>query len=177
MDIRDGKTYSTVQLGGQCWFAADLDYGIQIPENIHQRDNCISEKYTNTVSGIWHPASYQWDELMLYDLTPGQQGLCPPGWHVPTEVDWNTLFANWTNNAFSAAPLKYSGYSGFNALLFGARHLTVQWDYQNFAVFYWSSDFHGPYRAWAHGMNDLDASVSLYPSLRSNAFSVRCLKD
>jgi len=178
LDIRDGKTYPTVQLGGQCWMAADLDYGTQIPENIHQRDNCISEKYINPASSSQYPASaYQWDELMLYDPTPGRQGLCPPAWHVPAEGDWNTLFANWTNSGFSASPLKYSGYSGFNAILFGARHLTVQWDFQNFAVFYWSSDPHGPYRAWAHGMNDVDPSVSLYPSLRSNAFSVRCLKD
>jgi uncharacterized protein (TIGR02145 family) len=177
LDIRDGKAYPTIQLGGQCWFATDLNFGIQIPENSHQRDNCIPEKYINPVSGIRHPASYQWDEMMLYDNTPGLQGFCPPGWHIPTEGDWNTLFANWTNSAFAASPLKYSGYSGFNALLFGARHLTIQWDYQNFAVFYWSSDSHGPYRAWAHGMNDYDPSVSLYPSLRSNAFNIRCLKD
>ena len=29
----------------------------------------------------------------------------------------------------------------------------------------------------ANGMNDPDPSVSAYPSLRSNAFSVRCIKD
>jgi uncharacterized protein (TIGR02145 family) len=176
LDIRDGKAYPTIQLGGQCWMAADLDYGIQILENIHQRDNCIPEKYKSAV-GSPQSTVYQWDEMMLYDNTPGLQGFCPPGWHIPTEADWNTLFANWTNNAFAGAPLKDSGYSGFYALLNGARHLTVQWDYQNFAVFYWSSNPHGPYRAWAHGMNDYDPSVSLYPSLRSNAFSIRCLKD
>jgi uncharacterized protein (TIGR02145 family) len=114
---------------------------------------------------------------MQFSETPGLQGLCPPAWHVPTEPEWNTLFANWTNNAFAAAPLKYSGYSGFNAFLLGARHQTIQWDYQNFAVFFWSSTAYGPYKAWAHGMNDPDFSVSYYPSLRSNAFSVRCLRD
>jgi len=158
--------------------AADLDYGTPIPDNIHQRDNCITEKYINPASSIKHPASaYQWDELMLHDNTPGLQGLCPPGWHVPTEAEWNTLFANWVSSAFASDPLKYSGYSGFNAFLQGARHLAVQWDYQNFAAFFWSSTPHGPYRAWAHGMNDFDPSVAFYPSLRSNAFSVRCLKD
>jgi uncharacterized protein (TIGR02145 family) len=178
LDIRDGKTYPTIQFGSQCWMAADLDYGTPIPDNIHQRDNCITEKYINPASSIKHPASaYQWDELMLHDNTPGLQGLCPPGWHVPTEAEWNTLFANWVSSAFASDPLKYSGYSGFNAFLQGARHLAVQWDYQNFAAFFWSSTPHGPYRAWAHGMNDFDPSVAFYPSLRSNAFSVRCLKD
>jgi uncharacterized protein (TIGR02145 family) len=177
VDIRDGKSYPTVQIGGQCWFAADLDYGVQIPETVHQRDNCLAEKYSLTTSYVPRPTYYQWDELMRYDPTPGQQGLCPPGWHVPTETEWATLFANWTNNAFAASPLKYSGYSGFNAILSGARHQTVQWDYQNFAVFFWSSTAYGPYKAWAHGMNDPDPSVSYYPALRSNAFNVRCLKD
>ena len=133
--------------------AADLDYGTEIPSTIHQMDNCLAEKYVLT-SFVPRPSYYQWDELMLYDHTPGQQAFAHRDGMFLQKDDWNTLFANWTNNAFAAAPLKYSGYSGFNALLFGARHLTVQWDYQNFAVFYWSSDPHGPYRAWAHGMND-----------------------
>ena len=177
-DVRDGRIYPTVQIGGQCWFAADLNFGTEIPPAIHQRDNCINEKYFNPASSIQHPASvYQWDELMRYDPTPAQQGLCPPGWHVPTETEWNILFNNWNGPSFAGAPLKYSGYSGFNAFLSGARHQTVQWDYQNLATFYWSSTSYGPYKAWAHGMNDPDPSVSLYPALRSNAFSVRCVMD
>jgi uncharacterized protein (TIGR02145 family) len=176
IDIRDGKTYPTIQIGGQCWFAANLDYGIQIPETAHQRDNCISEKYKSAV-GSPQSAVYQWDEMMLYDNTPGLQGLCPPNWHIPSETEWGVLFANWTNNAFAAAPLKYSGYSGFNALLTGIIPQNTISQFHNFAIFFWSSTAYGPYKAWAHGMNDPDFSVSYYPSLRSNAFSVRCLRD
>jgi len=175
-DIRDGKVYPTLQLGSQCWMAADLDYGVQIPETSHQRDNCVPEKYKSAV-GSPQSAVYQWDEMMQYEDIPGLQGLCPPGWHVPAETDWNTLFAIWTNNAFAGAPLKYSGYSGFNALMSGVRHLSVQWDYQDVATFFWSSTPYGAYKAWAHGMNDYDPSVAAYPASRANAFSVRCLKD
>ncbi|MFH0761059.1 MAG: FISUMP domain-containing protein [Bacteroidota bacterium] len=114
-----------------------------------------SRKYLLPSSLFLLPSAlYQWDELMQYDHTPGQQGLCPPGWHVPTEANWNTLFANWTNNAFAGAPLKYSGYSGFNALLSGVNHLNLQWDFQDFATFFWSSTPHGSYKAWSHGLND-----------------------
>jgi uncharacterized protein (TIGR02145 family) len=179
-DVRDGKVYPTLQIGSQCWMAANLNYGTMILASSHQRDNCSPEKYcyndliANCQLGT---AIYQWDELMRYDDTPGLQGFCPPGWHVPTEADWNTLFANWTNNAFAGAPLKYSGYSGFDALLSGVRHLNVQWDYQNIATFFWSSTPYGAYKAWAHGMNDYDPSVAVYPALRSNAFSIRCLRD
>jgi uncharacterized protein (TIGR02145 family) len=177
-DIRDNKVYQTVNIGSQCWLAEDLNYGTEIPPEIYQRDNCIPEKYHNPASSIQHPASvYQWDEIMNYDETVSTQGLCPPGWHVPNETDWNTLFANYISNAFAASPLKYSGFSGFNALLSGARHMNKAWDFQGFATFFWSSTVHGANKAWAHGMNDTDPSVSLYPAIRSNAFSIRCLKD
>ncbi|MCX6244315.1 MAG: hypothetical protein NTU98_06365 [Bacteroidetes bacterium] len=179
-DIRDGKSYPTVQIGTQCWLARNLNFGITISSTLHQRDNCVPEKYcynNNPANCSNQGGLYQWDEIMRYDDTQAQQGLCPPGWHIPTENEWNTLFTNWVNNAFAGSPLKYSGYSGFNALLNGAGHLNVQWDYAGFATFFWSSTSHGPYKAWSHAMNDFDPSVSFYPSSRVNAFSVRCLKD
>jgi uncharacterized protein (TIGR02145 family) len=178
IDIRDNKIYQTVQIGSQCWMAEDLNYGTEIPVTQDQRDNCVPEKYHNPASGIQHPASvYQWDEVMQYDNTPGNQGFCPPAWHIPTENDWNTLFANYVNNGFAGSPLKYSGYSGFNALLSGARHIDKSWDFQNFAAFFWSSTQESPTKAWSHGMNDPDPSVSIYPSSKSNAFSIRCVHD
>jgi uncharacterized protein (TIGR02145 family) len=176
MDIRDGKTYQTIQIGGQCWMSEDLNYGYTIDESTNQRDNCIPEKYIRNSSSVIRNY-YQWDEIMNYGISLADQGLCPPAWHVPTEADWNTLFANYQNNGFAASPLKYSGFSGFDALLSGARHLNKMWDYSGFAGFFWSSTIYGQTKAWAHGMNDADPSVSLYPALRSNAFSVRCLRD
>jgi uncharacterized protein (TIGR02145 family) len=179
-DVRDNKVYPTILIGSQCWLAANLNYGTQIAASTSQRDNCKVEKYCYndlTASCEQRGALYQWDELMCFDETPGIQGLCPPGWHIPTESDWNTLFAVYINNAFAGSPLLYSGYSGFNALLAGTMHMNKNWDFQNFATFFWSSSAHGITKAWAHGLNDYDHSVSFYPSSRANAFSVRCLKD
>jgi uncharacterized protein (TIGR02145 family) len=177
IDIRDNKVYKTVQIGSQCWFSEDLNYGTEIPSNISQRDNCQAEKYTIHPSLFTVHSYYQWDEMMNYGISLADQGLCPPDWHVPSESDWNTLFANYTSSGYAASPLKYSGFSGFDALLTGVRHQNKTWDYQGFATFFWSSASEGNTRAWAHGMNDDDPSVSLYPALRNNAFSVRCLKD
>jgi uncharacterized protein (TIGR02145 family) len=178
-DIRDNKTYSTVQIGSQCWMAANLNYGTMIPGNFSQRDNCIWEKYcyNDLNANCGQRTYYQWDELMQYDETVSIQGLCPPGWHVPSEADWNTLFTHFISSAFAGSPLKYSGFSGFNALLSGARNMNKSWDYQGFLTFFWSSTVHSPNKAWAHGMNDIDPSVSLYPAFRNNAFSVRCVHD
>ena len=139
-DIRDNKTYTTVDIGSQCWMAQDLNYGIEIPPNTDQRDNCISEKYHNPSSIINYPSSvYQWDEMMNYGISLADQGLCPPGWHVPSESDWNNLFAEWTNNAFAAWPLLYTGFSGFNAELSGVRHENKTYDWPGFSTFFWSS--------------------------------------
>jgi uncharacterized protein (TIGR02145 family) len=177
-DVRDNHPYVTVKIGSQCWLAADLNYGTEISSILDQRDNCLPEKYHNPASSIEHPASvYQWDEIMNYGISVADQGLCPPGWHVPSEPEWNQLFDNYIDNGFAASPLKYTGFSGFNALLYGVRHLSEKWDYPGFATFYWSSTMSGTEKSWAHGMNDPDPSVSIYPAFRSNAFSVRCLKD
>ncbi len=179
-DVRDNKVYQTIQIGSQCWLATNLNFGTILASSQDQRDNCVAEKYCyndNPINCANHGGLYQWDELMLFNETPDDQGFCPPGWHIPTENEWNVLFANYINSGFAGSPLKYSGYSGFNALLSGARHINRGWNFQGFATFFWSSTLVGTAKAWAHGMNDVDPSVSSYPSSRANAFSVRCLKD
>jgi uncharacterized protein (TIGR02145 family) len=178
-DVRDNKTYPTVQIGTQCWFSANLDYGTQIASAQIQRDNCSPEKYCfgDLLANCGLQSLYQWDELMAYGLANGSQGMCPPEWHVPTEADFTTLFNFYTSNGFAGSPLKYTGFSGFDAFLSGVRFNDVQWDFNNFAVMFWSSTSHGPRKAWAHGMNTFNPSVSYYPSHRNNAFPVRCIKD
>ena len=176
-DIRDNKKYPTVQIGSQCWMAAGLDYGTTISASSPQRDNCIAEKYMPPSSFVPRPSFYQWDELMQYQETENLQGLCPPEWHVPSETDWEILFANWTNNAFAGKPLLYTGFSGFNALLTGVQFFNRLWEFEDSATFLWSSTAHGPHKAWAHAMNEYNYSVSYYPSYRLNAFSVRCVRD
>ncbi len=176
LDIRDSTVYPTVQIGTQCWMATNLNYGTEIPYTTPQRGNCIPEKYESAV-GSWQSAVYQWDELMCYQDAEGLQGLCPPGWHMPSESDWNQLFVFYQGNAFAGSPLLYSGYSGFNVQLTGISGFNKNWYFDGFATMFWSSTSHGPWKAWAHGMNDYNYSVSYYPSYRANAFSVRCLRD
>jgi uncharacterized protein (TIGR02145 family) len=160
--------------------AENLNYGSAIVSTQYQFDNCIPEKYCygeNPVNCTNYGGLYQWDELMAYNAAPGLQGLCPPGWHVPTEAEWTLLFSNYVNNGFAGSPLKASGYSGFNALIAGVNFFNQDFTFNNFAGMYWSGNSEGPYKAWAHGMNFYDPSVSFYPSSRSNAFFVRCIMN
>jgi uncharacterized protein (TIGR02145 family) len=179
-DVRDNRSYPTTRIGLQCWMAASLDYGVMIPGDTPQRDNCIPEKYCYNDAGSGcstFGGLYQWDELMIYDNTQGIQGLCPPAWHIPSEPEWGTLFAWYISNGFAGSPLKSTGYSGYNAFVSGTDFFNRSWSFQDFAVMIWSSTSWGQWKAWAHGMNSFNPSVSYYPSFRANAFSVRCIKD
>jgi len=93
-DTRDGQTYNTVDINGQCWMAENLNYGTMISTGNYQNNNGTPEKYClnnstsfcNELGGL-----YMWNELMDYNPTPGGQGICPDGWHVPTDAEWFAL--------------------------------------------------------------------------------------
>jgi uncharacterized protein (TIGR02145 family) len=179
-DVRDNQQYPTIKLGVQCWMAANLNFGAQILSSSMQRDNCVVEKYCfsdNSVNCTSLGSLYQWDEMMRFETSESIQGLCPPGWHIPSENEWHALFGLYISSGFAGSPLKYSGYSGFNAFLNGIRFDNMNWDFDSFATFLWSSTLHGPDKAWAHAMNSFNPSVSYYPANRSNAFYVRCVKN
>jgi len=179
-DIRDNKKYPTIQIGSQCWLAVNLNHGQQIGGTLAQRDNCLVEKYCYNdlpANCTQYGALYQWDELMRHEDYEEIQGLCSPGWHVPSEADWNQLFTVYQGNAFAGSPLLYTGYSGFNVLLAGVKFFNQSNRFVDFASIMWSSTSHGPYKAWSHGLNEYNNSVSYYPSYRSNAFSVRCIRN
>jgi len=178
-DIRDGKTYPTVQIGSQCWMQKNLDYGTTIPTIIHQTDNCIAEQYlqSSIVNPGNHKFIYQWNELMRYESAPGSQGLCPPGWHVPSESDWNILFNYYDGQSRAGEALMDPFLNGFKADPDGVLYQNTIWSFADFAVLFWSSTPVDATRAWSHGMNGINFSVSSYPALKADAFPVRCLRD
>lgn len=179
-DIRDNKIYPTIKIGTQCWLSANLNFGFGINGNVVQRDNCVVEKYCYNdlpANCSDYGGLYQWDELMRYEEIAGIQGLCPPAWHIPAENEWNQLFLFYLGNGFAGSPLKMTGFSGFNALLDGTEFFNKTSRFYGFATLFWSSSSWGPLKAWSHGMNTFNYSVSFYPSFRLNAFPVRCIHD
>ena len=90
----EGQDYNTVLIGAQCWFKENLNVGIRINGSQDQTDNGQVEKYCynnieancDTYGGL-----YQWNEMMQYTTTAGAQGICPDGWHVPTDDEWKVL--------------------------------------------------------------------------------------
>jgi uncharacterized protein (TIGR02145 family) len=78
-----------------CWFKENLNIGTMIPSNTLQTNNSIIEKYCFNDSLINCSKSgglYSWDEMMQYTIDNGGQGICPTGWHVPTETEYCDMF-------------------------------------------------------------------------------------
>jgi uncharacterized protein (TIGR02145 family) len=94
LDRRDDQSYWTVKIGNQCWFAENLNVGTMIDSLSEQKNNAILEKYCyrnfesncNLYGGL-----YQWDEMMQYTTIESSRGLCPVGWHVPSDTEWKIL--------------------------------------------------------------------------------------
>jgi uncharacterized protein (TIGR02145 family) len=95
-DSRDGKSYSTVLVGTQCWMAQNLNVGNVVNGTTEQSNNGIFEKYCydNQITNCdVYGGLYQWNEMMDYTLSSntnpsGVQGICPNGWHVPSYAEW-----------------------------------------------------------------------------------------
>ncbi len=109
MQDEDGNTYDTIAIGTQCWMKQNMRVGTMLIARMDsngtvgtlQSNNGIIEKYcyNNDPDNCTddHPNEpdgglYTWDEAMQYDTTEGAQGICPDGWHIPTNMDLYTLY-------------------------------------------------------------------------------------
>jgi len=85
-DNRDGKEYRWVQIGSQVWMAENLNY-----------DADGSKCYGNSAdSCAKYGRLYNWSTAMggkaSSSASPsGVPGVCPAGWHIPSEGEWLTL--------------------------------------------------------------------------------------
>jgi uncharacterized protein (TIGR02145 family) len=92
----EGQTYNTILIGDQCWFKENLNVGtMQGPSN-----NGIIDKYcydNDPSNCTLYGGLYRWDEMMQYTNIQGARGICPPGWHIPTDTEWQNL-TNYVKN-------------------------------------------------------------------------------
>ena len=160
--------------------AANLNYGTRVDGWQPQTGNCLPEKYCYQdldARCIAYGGLYRWDEVMRYDPSEGGQGLCPAGWHLPSDAEWEALCDAYQGKSRAGKPLQDILTGSFMALPGGVSYYGGTWNYGGFATLFWTSDAYGPDRALAHGMNPYNFSVSLYPATRAGAFPVRCIYD
>jgi uncharacterized protein (TIGR02145 family) len=132
---------------------------------------------------------YQWNAAMAGSTTEGAQGICPSGWHIPTDADWDALQValgsnttqdgTWSNGATEKVgdQLKVGGKSGFSALFSGdVKHTSLTRENRGLYAFFWSSSSTGS----SGGVRGVSSSESgFWRSTGDRAFGdlVRCLKN
>ena len=188
----DGNNYTTVQIGAQVWMAENLNVGTRINGSVDQTNNSIIEKYCyddneancNTYGGL-----YQWDESMQYSTTPGVQGICPTGWHLPTDAEWTTLTTYLGGENIPGAKMKETGTihwlspntgatnsSGFTALP-GGGGFNGSFVSLALGAFFWSSLGVSSTKAWYRGLFNFYKGVDRKYYYKTYGFSARCVQD
>ncbi|MGI6330025.1 MAG: FISUMP domain-containing protein [Bacilli bacterium] len=202
--------YKTVLIGDQCWFKENLRYTNNGCLNnswsnnanacmIHTKEDCQdlgSNYFCNWVEP--EEVLYQWKAVMNED-EEGGQGLCPKGWHVPTDNEWRILEAfvdsefnnpnedEWSikdhYRGFDAgknlkSSLSWNGLdvSGFNALPIGYRTISGDLHISGISAYWWTSTANKDVAFKRDVHSNFD---SIYRSLNSPGLgcSVRCLKN
>jgi uncharacterized protein (TIGR02145 family) len=200
----DGRTYDLVEIGGQCWFADNLatdQYrnGDLIPTGL---DNAT---WGSTIAGAYaiynnDPANdATYGKLYNWFTTVDSRGLCPIGWHVPTDCEWMYLegslgmsvtdqetvgwrgtneggamkaTTNWTFPNTGA-----TNTSGFTAFPGGYRDLYGTYDFIGYYGLWWSSTESDSNVAWSRVLDWYNSDEVRYNYGKQDGFSVRCVRD
>jgi uncharacterized protein (TIGR02145 family) len=198
----DGNVYHTVTIGDQEWMAENLrttrySNGDPIPNlpNLSQ--------WSNTTTGAWS----NYNNQPAYDYPLGKyyngyairdsRGVCPTGWRVPREFEYNILEANYSGNLGAAAkstdPTYWASVGanvtnllGFSALGAGYRETSLDfYNYGNEALF-WTETIKHDTLLWS---TEVDTSLShasfwkssdymmiYYANGHNIGLNVRCLR-
>ena len=192
-DERDGHKYTITTIGSQTWMAQNLSYKTEGSFCLEPADSCAKygRLYTwadaidsvKLVSDPEKPIECGYGKLCEFD-TP-IQGICPCGWHLPSETEWETLITKAGGRSVAGRTLKAqtdweTGFGddtyGFKALPAGVRDTSGKILFVGSEAYFWSATSDFAYTAgymwmYNHGMIALGDANMRY------GYSVRCIKD
>ena len=208
-DGRDGQTYKIVKIGEQIWMAENLNYaytGVPFESGditfdstswCYDNDPANCAKYGRLYTwsaamdsvGTWSAngkgCGYGVQCTPIYPV----RGICPEGWHLPNDTEWDTLFVavgglgvagnvlksqtGWDNNGNGTDVF------GFSALPAGYRHdYNGEFYYAGSEASFWSSlDNHSQFTRKMRLDEMKCDNGCLDDEEKSVAISVRCVKD
>ncbi|MDR0515510.1 MAG: hypothetical protein LBH25_00520 [Fibromonadaceae bacterium] len=179
-DSRDGKTYKTAKIGTQTWMAENLNYADKNDKNSkcydNKPDNCNTY---GRLYGGWGISSE----------------VCPIGWHLPKNEEWETLINFVGGESLAGYQLKaVSGWDnngngkddyGFTALPSGMKSGSMNQD-GKFSYAggggYWLADYKGGYNSGndlytlSHGSKGVIKRDS-HHEFMFHLYSVRCVQN
>ena len=212
----DGNVYNTVQIGNQCWMKENL----RTTKYADNTDIAQGSGLSTTTAYWYYPNNdasnkptygllYNWPAVMHSaassdDNPSGVQGICPTGWHVPSDAEWTELtdyvssqseYVCGNNNTYIAKALAATtgwnsstntcavgntptdnNATGFSALPAGSYYNNS--DHFGIYAFLWSATEGGSSsRAYDRSLNSGLTNVRRDGSNNDAGHSVRCLKD
>ncbi|MBO5422168.1 MAG: fibrobacter succinogenes major paralogous domain-containing protein [Fibrobacteraceae bacterium] len=167
-DSRDGQTYKYVKIGDQVWMAENLNYETA-------NSYCYNDSTANCKK---YGRLYTWETAL---------NVCPSGWHLPTDEEFETLRSNVGGSDVAGKMLKsttgWYDYGngvdkyGFNVLPAGFRDFNGIFYLAGKSADFWSATEDGESSAYRL-RSDYDVETARLDYLnKAYATSVRCLRD
>jgi uncharacterized protein (TIGR02145 family) len=194
----------SVIIGNQIWTDKNLDVstyrdGTAIPKvddatwsTLTTGAYCYYNNDSTTYAAIYGKL-YNW--YAINTTTNGNKNVCPTGWHVPTDGEWDILrdhldpAANGNTN-IAGGKMKEAGLahwitpntgatneSGFSGLPGGFRFSSGTFNLIGSNGYWWSSAEYNSTNAWYRNLNNSNGNVSRNSYYKGSGFSVRCLRD
>lgn len=213
------NTYNTVFINGQCWFKENLkeapttpcadaiNTGCNVWTGGSSAGNNTRWGYYKTTNGTgWGTSElaagdgllYQWDAAMNGSTSERAKGVCPTGWHIPSDCEFmyleHGLGMSITDQlAFNARTSGSVGMqlassfvtgssnpstSGFNALAVGVRNDNGNFSGRTTVTYFWTSTQNNSSSARRRVLLNNSVGVTRQNNINKGAgLSIRCLKD
>jgi len=187
-DTRDGKTYKWVKIGTQTWMAQNLNYNTSTAGSkcySYNEDNCTT-----------YGRLYNWETAVALpncnintcasQITAEHQGICPEGWHLPSDAEWATLIDFAGGEVGAGTKLKTDSWYpnngtddfGFSALPGGFGYYSGGFNQDGQVGDWWSTSEYNDGYAYEFGMNIYNPDYVYWGNfLKGNFVSVRCVQD
>ena len=207
IDSRDGNEYNWVQIGDQVWMAENLAYLPSVNMVADGSEDAAGSYYyvygydgTNVADAkatdnyATYGVLYNWTAAMDGEASSttnpsGIQGVCPAGWHLPSDAEWTELTEYLGGTSDAGGKLKETGTTHWNSPNTGATNETgftalpggYRIDNGSFDIgyygFWWSATGRNAADAWFRYMDYSNSSVSRSNYFKEVGFSVRCVRD
>lgn len=195
----NNNSYSAIRIGNQIWMGQNLK------SSNYSNGNSVAGAYSynnNSANDDIYGKLYTWDAVMNgvdgnNNNPSGVQGVCPNGWHVPSEIEWDELRDYLGGWELMGGKLKETGTehwvapnsdatneTGMNILPAGIRFDDGDYQYIGEQAFFWNTTDDAseldPDHASGYTFFSETPSASYYMytwNLKAMAQSVRCVKD
>ncbi|MBK8504692.1 MAG: fibrobacter succinogenes major paralogous domain-containing protein [Saprospiraceae bacterium] len=191
----DSYTYQTDTIGSQIWMKENLKTAkFRNGDPIPEVDSGSSWAALTTGAFCWYEndgdSEYAYGKLYNWYAVNDSRKLCPVGWHIPTEADWNALITFLGGVNLAGGKMKETGLqlwddpntgatneSGFSGLAGGLRNFSGNFVFMGGSGSWWGTPAGNFGDAYTQSLNtNTTSAVNYYEDRRSGA-SVRCIKD